>query len=418
MISPTTFKFKPFSKRQRMVLNWWTDSSPVNDYDGIIADGAIRSGKTISMSLSFVLWAMTRFNGQQFGLCGKTIGSFRRNVLTPLKQMLNGRGYAVEDKRSDSLLIVRKGNVENHFYVFGGRDERSQDVVQGITLAGVLLDEVALMPESFVNQVTGRCSIEGSTMWFNCNPEGPLHWFKSDWIDEAEEKNLLYLHFTMDDNNSLSEKVKDRYKRMYSGVWYERYVLGLWKLAEGIIYPMFGDNCIVKTEDRRYSRYVVSMDYGIQNPTAMLLWGLCGGVWYQIREYYHSGRETGRQKTDQEYYEELERLADDLPIESLIIDPSATSFIALVKQKHRFKVRRAKNDVLDGIQKTASALQLGLIKVNDCNKRTIEEYNLYSWDDKADDKPIKENDHAMDATRYFVNTMRIGRQKRTLEGNE
>lgn len=418
MISPTTFKFKPFSKRQRMVLNWWTDSSPVNDYDGIIADGAIRSGKTISMSLSFVLWAMTRFNGQQFGLCGKTIGSFRRNVLTPLKLMLNGRGYAVEDKRSDSLLIVRKGNVTNHFYVFGGRDERSQDVVQGITLAGVLLDEVALMPESFVNQVTGRCSVEGSTMWFNCNPEGPLHWFKSDWIDEAEDKNLLYLHFTMDDNNSLSEKVKDRYKRMYSGVWYERYVLGLWKLAEGIIYPMFGDNCIVKTEDRRYSRYVVSMDYGIQNPTAMLLWGLSGGVWYQIREYYHSGRETGQQKTDQEYYEQLERLAADLPIESLIIDPSATSFIALVKQKHRFKVRRAKNDVLDGIQKTASALQLGLIKVNDCNKRTIEEYNLYSWDDKADDRPIKENDHAMDATRYFVNTMRVGRQKRSLEGNE
>lgn len=399
-------------------MNWWTDSSPVNDYDGIIADGAIRSGKTISMSLSFVLWAMTRFNGQQFGLCGKTIGSFRRNVLTPLKLMLNGRGYAVEDKRSDSLLIVRKGNVTNHFYVFGGRDERSQDVVQGITLAGVLLDEVALMPESFVNQVTGRCSVEGSTMWFNCNPEGPLHWFKSDWIDEAEDKNLLYLHFTMDDNNSLSEKVKDRYKRMYSGVWYERYVLGLWKLAEGIIYPMFGDNCIVKTEDRRYSRYVVSMDYGIQNPTAMLLWGLSGGVWYQIREYYHSGRETGQQKTDQEYYEQLERLAADLPIESLIIDPSATSFIALVKQKHRFKVRRAKNDVLDGIQKTASALQLGLIKVNDCNKRTIEEYNLYSWDDKADDRPIKENDHAMDATRYFVNTMRVGRQKRSLEGNE
>lgn len=418
MISPTTFQFRPFSKRQRMVLNWWTDASPVSDYDGIIADGAIRSGKTISMSLSFVLWAMTRFNGQTFGMCGKTIGSFRRNVLTWLKLMLMGRGYAVEDKRSDSLIIVRKGNVENHFYVFGGRDERSQDVVQGITLAGVLLDEVALMPESFVNQVTGRCSVEGSRMWFNCNPEGPMHWFKTDWIDEAEEKNLLYLHFTMDDNNSLSPKVKERYKRMYSGVWYERYVLGLWKLAEGIIYPMFGDDCIVPTEERRYSRYVISMDYGIQNPTAMLLWGLCGGVWYQIREYYHSGRETGQQKTDQQYYEELERLADDLPIESLIIDPSATSFIALVKQKHRFRIRRAKNDVLDGIQKTASALQLGLIKVNDCNKRTIEEYNLYSWDDKGDDRPIKENDHAMDATRYFVNTMRIGRKKRTLEGME
>lgn len=409
------FKYKPFSKKQRKVLKWWKDNSPVNDYDGIIADGAIRSGKTVSMSLSFVIWSMNNFNEQNFAMCGKTVGSFRRNVLFLLRVMLESGGYSIEEKRSDNLFIVRCGEIQNYFYIFGGRDERSQDLIQGITLAGVLLDEVALMPESFVNQATGRCSVDGSKLWFNCNPEGPFHWFKTEWIDKRDEKGLLYLHFTMDDNLSLSEKVKQRYRRMYSGIFYDRYVLGLWKIAEGLIYPMFTDDCIVPAVERQYTRYIISMDYGIQNPTAMLLWGLSGGVWYQVKEYYHSGRETGIQKTDQEYYDELEKLAGDFPVESLIIDPSATSFIALVKQKHRFKVRRAKNDVLDGIQKTASALQLGIIKVCDCCENTIKEFHTYAWDPDKDDTPIKDNDHAMDATRYFVNTMRITRQRRELE---
>lgn len=144
----------------------------------------------------------------------------------------------------------------------------------------------------------------------------------------------------------------------------------------------------------------------------MLLWGLHGGVWYLIEEYYHSGRETGQQKTDQQYYEALERLAGARPVEWLIIDPSATSFIALVRQKHRFKVRKAHNEVLDGIQKTASALQLGLVKINENCKRTIGEFGLYVWDPDRDDTPVKENDHAMDAMRYFVNTMDITRLKR------
>ena len=161
-----TFKFKPFSKKQRMVLNWWCDTSPVKDMDGIIADGAIRSGKTVCMSLSFVMWAMTQFNGQNFGMCGKTIGSFRRNVLFWLEVMLRSRGYTVADHRADNLVVVTRGETTNYFYIFGGKDERSQDLIQGITLAGVFFDEVALMPESFVNQATGRCSVEGSKYWF------------------------------------------------------------------------------------------------------------------------------------------------------------------------------------------------------------------------------------------------------------
>lgn len=236
------FKFKPFSKKQRKILNWWCDDSPVKDKDGIIADGAIRSGKTISMSLSFILWAMTRFDAQNFGMCGKTIGSFRRNVLFWLKLMLISRGFKVKDMRADNLLIVSKNGVENFFYIFGGKDERSQDLIQGITLAGVFFDEVALMPESFVNQATGRCSVEGSKFWFNCNPDGPKHWFKLNWIDKCKEKKLIYLHFTMEDNLSLTEAIKERYKAMYVGVFYQRYILGLWVAAEGVIFRQLADD--------------------------------------------------------------------------------------------------------------------------------------------------------------------------------
>lgn len=235
------FRFKPFSRKQRKVLNWWCSSSPVRDYNGIIADGAIRSGKSVAMSLSFVIWAMSEFSACNFAMCGKTIGSFRRNVLFWLKLMLRSRGYSVSEQRTENLVIVRRGSIENYFYVFGGKDERSQDLIQGITLAGVFFDEVALMPESFVNQATGRCSVDGSKFWFNCNPGSPAHWFKAGWIDKRADKRLLYLHFTMDDNLSLTEAVKERYRGMYTGVFFKRYILGEWKSADGVIYRQFAD---------------------------------------------------------------------------------------------------------------------------------------------------------------------------------
>lgn len=236
------FRFRPFSKKQRKVLNWWCRSSPVRDHNGIIADGAIRSGKSVAMSLSFVIWAMSEFEACNFAMCGKTIGSFRRNVLFWLKLMLRSRGYSVSEQRTENLVVVRRGNIENYFYVFGGKDERSQDLIQGITLAGVFFDEVALMPESFVNQATGRCSVDGSKFWFNCNPGSPAHWFKTGWIDKRQDKRLLYLHFTMDDNLSLSEAVRERYRGMYTGVFFKRYILGEWKSADGVIYRQFADD--------------------------------------------------------------------------------------------------------------------------------------------------------------------------------
>lgn len=432
-----TFHFSPFSRKQKQVLTWWCKDSPVHDKDGIIADGAIRSGKTVSMSLSFAMWAMSTFNGQNFAMCGKTIGSFRRNVLFWLKLMIKSRGYSVIDRRADNLIIIRKGDTENYFYIFGGKDERSQDLIQGITLAGVLFDEVALMPESFVNQATGRCSVEGSKFWFNCNPDGPYHWFKVNWIDKstgylgkerveqirkkaAEEekdpglKEILYLHFTMDDNLSLSEEIKARYRSMYIGVFFKRYILGLWAAAEGVIYDMFDPEKHVKNIKEFFqilvngNRYV-SCDYGTQNATVFLLWNKgIDGKWYCIREYYYSGRDKGKQKTDAEYADDLKKWLDGTRIKAMIVDPSAASFIAELR-KCGYKVIKANNDVLDGIRLVGMLLNLEMLIFSSSCTETIKEFASYIWDDKAaehgEDKPVKQHDHGCDAVRYFVSTV-------------
>lgn len=432
-----TFHFSPFSRKQKQVLTWWCKDSPVHDKDGIIADGAIRSGKTVSMSLSFAMWAMSTFNGQNFAMCGKTIGSFRRNVLFWLKLMLKSRGYSVIDRRADNLIIIRKGDTENYFYIFGGKDERSQDLIQGITLAGVFFDEVALMPESFVNQATGRCSVEGSKFWFNCNPDGPYHWFKVNWIDKstgyigkerveqirkkaAEEgkdpglKEILYLHFTMDDNLSLSEEIKARYRSMYIGVFFKRYILGLWAAAEGVIYDMFDPEKHVKNIKEFFqilvngNRYV-SCDYGTQNATVFLLWNKgIDGKWYCIREYYYSGRDKGKQKTDAEYADDLKKWLDGTRIKAMIVDPSAASFIAELR-KRGYKVIKANNDVLDGIRLVGMLLNLEMLIFSSSCTETIKEFASYIWDEKAaehgEDKPVKQHDHGCDAVRYFVSTV-------------
>lgn len=400
------FAFKPFSVKQKQVLTWWCPNSPVKDKDGIIADGAIRSGKTLCMSLSYVLWAMESFNQQNFGMAGKTIGSFRRNVLFWLKMMLVSRGYSVVDHRSDNLIVVSKGTTTNYFYIFGGKDERSQDLIQGITLAGMFFDEVALMPESFVNQATGRCSVTGSKFWFNCNPDNPRHWFKVNWVDKCKEKNIIYLHFTMDDNLSLSEKIKERYRSMYVGVFFKRYILGLWCVAEGLVYSMFSEERHVKKEHMTGAlTYVVSVDYGTVNPFSAGLWAFDG--WHSQREaeVYYNSREVGKRVDDEEYYKMLKRLIGNRRVECIIVDPSAASFIEVIKKYNEYSVMGANNDVLDGIRVVTTMLNKDMISVHEDCQDNIKEYGLYVWDEeKGDDVVIKENDHSMDDTRYYCYT--------------
>lgn len=418
-----TFQFKPFSRKQKMVLNWWCDDSPLKDRDGVIADGAIRSGKTVCMSLSYVMWAMERFDQQNFGMAGKTIGSFRRNVLFWLKLMLITQGYTVRDHRADNYVEVSKNRKTNYFYIFGGKDERSQDLIQGITLAGMFFDEVALMPESFVNQATGRCSVKGSKFWFNCNPDSPRHWFKVNWIDmcacnmskqQIEEhrangvelKNMVYLHFTMDDNLSLDEDIKRRYRSMYKGVFYKRFILGLWCMAEGLVYSMFDEEKhVIHGECPESSMHFVSIDYGTVNPFSAGVWGFDGWRAIRERELYYNARATGIRKDDEAYYEMLKELIGDTPIEYIIIDPSAASFIEVIKKHGDYCVKGAANDVLDGIRVVTTLLNAGRLFFHESCTNSISEFGLYSWDeDSGEDRVKKENDHAMDDIRYFCYT--------------
>lgn len=329
------FKFKPFSKKQKKILTWWLKESPVHDKNGIIADGAIRSGKTVSMALSFIIWSMESFSGENFGMAGKTIGAFRRNVLKPLKLMLLSRGYEYKDHRADNLLEVTRNGVTNYYYIFGGKDERSQDLVQGVTLAGFFFDEVALMPQSFVNQATARCSVEGSKWWFNCNPDKPRHWFKIEWVDKADDKDLIYLHFTMDDNLSLTEAIKSRYKSLYIGVFYERFIKGLWVSAEGLVHPQIANNQNAYaisykdiTADLGITHIYIGVDVGgTKSHTPFVATGFTRGYGKQIRLYYkclkHSKGTVDPDRvyeTFKEFVTEVRSLYPSIPIAGAFVD--------------------------------------------------------------------------------------------------
>lgn len=395
----------PISSKQRKILAF-----PHTKYDALICDGAIRSGKTSFMTIAFIDDAMRRYKNQRFGICGATVDSAIKNVIVPYMGLTYAnKKYKLNWKTKDKVLEVRRGAVVNYFEVFGGKDESSYKLIQGRTLAGVLLDEVALQPRSFVEQALGRCSVTGSRFWFSCNPAAPTHWFKLEWIDRLSEKNAYHIHFFLDDNPALDDKIKNRYKSMFAGIFYRRYILGEWCLAEGLIYD-FGEGNI--TDDiPDGAEYYISIDYGTLNPFSAGLWAVRGAKAVRIKEYYYSGRQKNRQLTDEEYCDAVEALADGYNIQKVVVDPSAASFITALR-KRGFSVLHAKNDVLDGIRKTAVMLQGGNIMIHRSCTDAIREFGLYRWDEKAtEDTVIKDNDHAMDDIRYFCNTIMAKRIK-------
>lgn len=426
------FKFIPFSKKQKQVLTWWTEGSPFKDKDVIICDGSVRAGKTLIMSLSFVLWAMSTFDGMSFGMAGKTISSFKRNVWLTLVQMLKGRGYKIT-KVPDmhDAFVIRRNGKENYFYIFGGRDERSQDLVQGFTAAGFFFDEVALMPESFVNQAIARCSVEGAKMWFNCNPDGPFHWFKVEWIDKLDEKNAVHIHFLLDDNPSLSANVINRYKRIFAGIFYDRFIRGLWVLAEGVIYSMFTKEMVIDELPKgvKITETYIGIDYGQANATVFLLIGFgSDNKVYVLEEYYHSGRTNPIQKSPRGYSKDyfawkIKVGTGGMPINHkyTYVDPSAKGFIRQLFEDGERKIRNANNtvratgnrvDELAGIELVSSIIESDMLRVLSCCKNTINEFSSYRWDPKAqeergEDRPIKQNDHCMDVVRYVANGNRV-----------
>ena len=408
-------KYAVFSPRSLLTMTWW-QTERYKDKDAIICDGSIRSSKTVSMSIGFILWSCSCFNGKTFAICGKTIESLRRNVITQLPTLFEGL-CKITERKSENLMVVSLDGRVNKYYLFGGKDEGSAALIQGMTLAGVMFDEVALMPRSFVEQALARCSVERSKFWFNCNPDTPEHWFYKEWIQKHKKKNALYLHFTMEDNNSLSEKVKKRYENMYSGVFYDRFIRGLWVVAEGLVYPRFSKADNVTEDIPESGTYYISIDYGTLNPFSAGLWCVSDGKAVRIKEYYHSGRDTKRQLTDEEYHAELEKLIQytdsegvlqEREIDRVVIDPSAASFIACIRRHGKFRVKHAVNAVVDGIRNVTSMLNGQRLFIHSSCKDSIKEFGLYSWDDKAhEDKVIKENDHAMDDIRYFVNTILV-----------
>lgn len=397
--------FRKFSPKQKTVLTWWVPGNEFAGREAIVCDGAVRSGKTLAMGLSFFLWAQSCFDGKKFGVCGKTIASLRRNVLSEILPKLEQMGAVWKEKRSENLVTVRLFGHENRFYIFGGRDESSASLIQGITFAGILLDEVALMPKSFVEQACARCSVAGSRLWFNCNPAGPSHWFYREWILEAEKRNCLRLHFTMEDNPGLTKEIRQRYQSLYTGVFYRRFILGQWAQAEGRVYDFFTPEMVGKAPES-CEKWYISCDYGTVNPTSMGLWGLHNGVWYRVKEFYFNSREAMRQMTDAEYAGALEKLAGGRQITAVIVDPSAASFIEVLKRKG-WRVQKANNDVLMGIRLTSDALKSGKIVICEGCGDCLREMDEYVWDLScgSGDKVKKEHDHAMDDMRYFVSTV-------------
>ena len=400
-------RFERISEKQLEIFRFIREP-----YTALICDGAVRTGKTVLMTAAFLEWSMHAFSGMRFAVCGKTVRSAERNIIEPLLALSSvAKKYRLRYSRSLSLLTAELGGRKNFYYVFGGLDESSYMLIQGMTLAGILLDETALMPRSFVEQaVTRTLSVDGAKLWFNCNPASPSHWFYREWILKAEERGAKRLHFLLEDNPGLSERAIERAKASFSGVFYDRYILGKWVAAEGLVYPRAADGeGIVPNEPRDYTRFAVSVDYGTLNPCSMGLWGYCGGVWYRFAEYYHSGRESHEQLTDEEYCDALEALAGGRPLEAVVADPSASSFLTALRRRGKYRVRPADNAVLAGIRDVAAALHEGRIAVCENCEAALREFSLYRWDtESGEDRPVKENDHAMDEIRYFVRTMLRG----------
>lgn len=290
------FEFAPFSTKQRRLIYWWADGSPHREKKIVIAEGAIRSGKTIAMICGFLIWSCTEFDGEVFILAGKTIGALKKNVIGPMLKILGawGLGYHYVSTGDEARIEIGK----NVYYLYDAHNERSQDRLQGLTAAGALADEVALFPESFIEQMIGRCSVTGSRIWMNCNPGAPSNYVKTELIDKQTDKEILVLKFCMEDNLSLSAEIKAMYYRMYTGVFYRRFIRGEWAMTAGLIYQEFANNPgqFTVTELPQISRAVIGVDFGgTGSAHSFTLLGFTNGMREVVvlAEYYHDNKRSG-----------------------------------------------------------------------------------------------------------------------------
>lgn len=381
-------------------MNWW-QMKTLRERDAIICDGSIRSGKTISMTVGFVLWSMSQFDGQVFAICGKTIESLRRNVILHMPQWLEGI-FSVQERRSENRVTITGLGRQNTYFLFGGKDEGSAALIQGMTLAGVLFDEVALMPRSFVEQAMARCSVEGSRYWFNCNPESPAHWFYSEWIKGGQpaKKNALHLHFTMDDNLTLSPKVRKRYENQYAGVFYDRYIRGAWANADGMVYPDFDQKIhyvsLSQVPVDEIAKWFVGVDFGWEHYGAMVLLGRTqDGRYYLVKEW------AAKHRHIDQWAEIALKIKAKLGNINFYCDAARPDLVQKLREAG-IRAIYARKDVLAGISEVASLYkQRRLFVVRENVQRFQEEIYSYVWKPGADE-PVKENDDVQDAVRYAI----------------
>lgn len=381
-------------------MNWW-QMKTLRERDAIICDGSIRSGKTISMTVGFVLWSMSQFDGQVFAICGKTIESLRRNVILHMPQWLEGI-FSVQERRSENRVTITGLGRRNTYFLFGGKDEGSAALIQGMTLAGVLFDEVALMPRSFVEQAMARCSVEGSRYWFNCNPESPAHWFYTEWIkgDQPIKKNALHLHFTMDDNLTLSPKVRKRYENQYAGVFYDRYIRGAWANADGMVYPDFDQKIhyvsLSQVPVDEIAKWFVGVDFGWEHYGAVVLLGRTqDGRYYLVKEW------AAKHRHIDQWAEIALEIKARLGNINFYCDAARPDLVQKLREAG-IRAIYARKDVLAGISEVASLYKRRrLFVVRENVQRFPEEIYSYVWKPGADE-PVKENDDVQDAIRYAI----------------
>lgn len=373
-----------------------------------LLEGSVSSGKTWISLVLWAFWVKTMPEDNLYMMCAKSLTTLKRNCLILLQDLVGENNFKFSIPAKEGELFGRKILFE------GANDARSEAKIRGLTLQGAYCDELTQFPRDFFTMLLSRLRLPEAKLFATTNPDSPSHWLKMDYIDRQDSLDMLDVKFLLDDNSTLPGDYVENIKREYTGVFYERFILGLWVLAEGLIYPMYQE-AIAEVPNTPIEAKCLSIDYGTQNPFAALYWEKHGGVWHAVSEYYYSGRTTNKQKTDDEYGQDMDKFVEPylLPGEKIetIIDPSAASFIALLKKKSWSKVRSADNAVEDGIRETASAMHRGLIKFSLTLKNWRKECESYVWEEGTE-KPLKENDHLMDSMRYFVKTKHIARVKR------
>lgn len=361
--------------------------------------GATRSGKTY-LDFKWIIPLRIRERAGKDGLAvilGVTKSTIERNVLEPMRNLYGDKLVGTISSDNTAWIFGEK------CYCLGAEKVSQVSKIRGASIKYCYGDEVADWSEEVFALLKSRLDKEYSCFDGTYNPQYPNHWLKKFLDSNADIFSQVY---TIDDNPFLPPSFVENLKKEYAGtVFYDRYILGKWTLAEGLVYPMFGDSCIVQ-DIPDIGDYYISIDYGTHNPFSAGLWCVTKTEAVRIGEYYYCGREERKEKTPEEYYSEVKRLAGGRDIKCLIVDPSADAFIATVKKHHEFKVRGAVNDVLPGIQTTAEMIASGKLKIHESCEDAIREFGLYRWDEKAEsDRVVKENDHAMDEIRYMVMTV-------------